>query len=98
MHLQHQKKTEMRSTVVSRHLSLFSMVMRQNERVATSTIMEVATVAVAVPRERRPVVRGGGNKRVAEKVISPRQILIFLTHAHQSKQRSPRKRRPTKAD
>lgn len=55
----------------------------------TSTVMmEVTTVAITVTG-RRPVVPVGRSKRVAEQVVSPWQILIFLTHAHPSSPSCP---------
>jgi hypothetical protein len=54
----------------------------------TSTVMEVTTVTITVAG-RRPVVPVGRSKRVAEQVVSPWQILIFLTHAHPSSSSCP---------
>uniref|UniRef100_A0A0A9ECR7 Secreted protein n=1 Tax=Arundo donax TaxID=35708 RepID=A0A0A9ECR7_ARUDO len=47
----------------------------------SSTIVEVTTVTITVTG-RKPIVPGGRSKRVAEKVVPPGQILIFLAHAH----------------
>jgi hypothetical protein len=44
-------------------------------------IMEVTTVTITVTG-RRSIVPGRRSKRIAKKVVSPGQILIFLTHAH----------------
>jgi hypothetical protein len=43
--------------------------------------MEVTTVTITVTG-RRSIVPGRRSKRIAKKVVSPGQILIFLTHAH----------------
>jgi len=43
--------------------------------------MEVTTVTIAVTG-RRSIVPGRRSKGIAKKVVSPGQILIFLTHAH----------------